>query len=149
LGYASYLEHAQLRLEEALQALREAPPTEADKYRRRTQALLEACQAAIERVSELRTMVQDPRFDLAYEVTELDREKAALGAEISQLEDKRQRLLAHAQQLEHDSKRAKMEKTRLEREIARKDAEFEAMARANPAGAYELYSKQPSDSDSE
>jgi chromosome segregation ATPase len=139
MGYASYLEDVRNRLDGAMHELRGAPAVGAAASRRKTQALLDACQATLDQLDELRTMVDDPRFDLAYEVTQLDREKEELRAEIQELIVRRDRIRSHAARLEGDGKKAKLELKRLRAEIERKDDEYEALLRANPEAAYGRY----------
>lgn len=145
MGYASYFEDIRTRLEEAMLELREVPDREAEQHRRKTQALLDACQSALDQLNQLREMVDNPRFDLAYEVTQLDREKKELGAEITELTGKRARLLDHVRRLEAEGKQAKLDLKRLQAEIKRKDDEYEALLRANPEAGYERYWPGPRD----
>lgn len=143
VGYASYLEDVRNRLDEAMHELRDAPVVGAAVSRKKTEALLEVCQATLDQLDELREMVDDPRFDLAYEVAQLDREKEGLSAEIRGLTVKRDRLREHAARLETDGKNAKLELKRLHAELKHKDDDYEALLRANPDAAYERYWPRP------
>lgn len=143
MGYASYLEDIRERLDEqavALRAALEQPSARATEIKREAQSLLDACERTLRQVDELMELVSDPHFDLAYEITELDREKAELQREVTRLGAQRVRLLDHVQRLEDEQKRLKQERKRLASEIALKDEEYESLLRANPAAAYEAYS---------
>jgi chromosome segregation ATPase len=148
MGYASYLEdirEAHEALDERAVALRTAladPSTRAAQIKREAQSLLDACERTLKQVDELTDLVSDPHFDLAYEITQLDQEKAELQSEITGLEAKRVRLEGHVRRLEADGKALKEEQKRLKRQIASKDEEFESLLRANPGAAYDAYSTE-------
>src|SRR5687767_12475823 len=104
MGYASYLEDIRDRLEEAMAGVQTVSSGMAAEQRRKTQGLLDACKVTLAQIDEFRDLVDDPRFDLAYEIAELDREKAELRKEVTHLVAKRERLLAHVRQLEQTGK---------------------------------------------
>lgn len=143
MGYASYLEDIRERLDQQAVALRAAlqePSARAAAIKRQAQSLLDACERTLRQVDELTELVSDPHFDLAYEITQLDREKAELQSEIKGLEGQRSGLVDHVRGLEADRKRSKEELKRLESEVALRDKDYESLLRANPAAAYEAYS---------
>ena len=145
MGYASYLEDIHERLSRDLVSFRrivEAPDTSGLEAKRKAQSLLNACEGVLKEIERLQELVKDPRFDLAYEVTQLDEERRELEAEISQLKLKRDRALAHAHRLEGESKGLRRKVRRLERESAQKDEQYEKLLRTNPDAAYELYSSE-------
>ena len=143
MGYASYLEDIRERIDQQIGVLRAAledPSARAAELKREAQSLLDACQQTLRQVDELSELVTDPHFDLALEITELDKEKAELQSEINRLEAQRSALHAHVRSLERDRKDLKDERKRLKSQIALKDDEYEALLRENPAAAYEAYS---------
>jgi len=150
VGYASYLEDIRERLDQQAVALRAAlqePFTRAAETKRQSaetkrqaQSLLDACERTLRQVDELTELVSDPHFDLAYEITQLDQEKAELQNEIKRLEGQRSGLVDHVRGLEADRKSSKAELKRLKREVALREKDYESLLRANPAAAYEAYS---------
>jgi chromosome segregation ATPase len=143
MAYASYLEDIHERLDQQIVGLRTAledPSVRVAEIKREAQFLLDACERTLRQVDELRELVSDPHFDLAYEITQLDKEKAELQSEIKLLEAERSRLVGHMRTLERDRKSFKRNLKRLESEIALREKEYEALLRENPAAAYEVYS---------
>jgi chromosome segregation ATPase len=143
VGFASYLEDIRERLDEQAVALRAAlldPSARDAEIKRQAQSLLDACERTLRQVDELTELVSDPHFDLAYEITQLDGEKAELQSEIKKLEVQLSGLVDHVRRLEADRKRFREELKLLKSEIALRDKEYEALLRANPVAAYEAYS---------
>jgi chromosome segregation ATPase len=143
MGYASYLEDIRERLDQQIATLRAAqhdPAARAEQSNREAQSLLAACEQTLSQVDDLMELVSDPHFDLAYEITQLDKEKADLQSEIKRLNEQRTKLLDHVRRLEGERTSFREQLKRLKSELDTRNEEYESLLLENPAAAYDAYS---------
>lgn len=145
MGLVSYLEDISERLAEdvvRLEWLATSRVNSVQQTRQEAAALLKSSRDVLAQIDDLREMAQNPRFDLAFEVVQLEADKKTLESQIGELTEKRDRLLDHATSLEHRGKADRQEVKDLRRRLAAKERELEAILRANPEGAYAMYSDE-------
>lgn len=148
MGWVSYLEDITERLGQDLETFRELArqrDTSSAQLRSQVQALLRACDTALAEIRSHLELATDPQFDMAYEISQLDKEKAQLEGEVSDLEKRKRRLQGALESLESERKGLKLEVKNLNRRMALKEAELNQLLTQNPDLAYEVYSKQGED----
>ncbi len=148
MGWVSYLEDITERLTQDLEKYRDlARNTDASSAELRVQveSLLRACDSALDQIQQHLELATDPEFDMAYEINELDKEKAKLEQEISDLQNRRAKLRAEIQRLQSEGKDLKLEAGTLKRTVAMKEEELNRILTENPEVAYEVYSSKPTD----
>lgn len=110
--------------------------------RSQARALLGACETALQEMRDHLELASDPHFDLAYEVTMLDREKEKLEKELSSLGLQRQKLGDEIQGLQQDRKKLKLELRHQERQRALAERDYEKLASQNFDAAVDVHISQ-------
>ncbi|MDF1597621.1 MAG: hypothetical protein P1T08_16200 [Acidimicrobiia bacterium] len=143
MGWVSFLEDISDRLTDDLHRFREAlenPSISSAESLQRSRALLSACEAVLANIEKPLELATDPLFDMAYEISELDREKAKLESDIADMSKRRDRIADELDLLKADRTALRLEKRRLELEKAAEEREWNERLAVNLEAAYELYS---------
>lgn len=148
MGWVSYLEDITDRLTQDLEQYRELARSEnasSAQGRVQVESLLAACDNALEQIRGHLELATDPEFDMAFEISELDKEKAKLELEVSSLETRRTKLRTEIERLQSEGKSLKLDVRTLQRQISLKEDEMNRILTQNPEIAYEVYSAMPED----
>jgi chromosome segregation ATPase len=141
MGWVSYLEDITDRLTDDLNRTRatlaRTPASDGAHIREEAMALLKACETALSDIRSHLELATDPHFDMAYEITQLDKEKAELEADVKSLTAKKAGLVTEIERLQTESSALKLELKHERRASAQKDRDFDQLAQRNMDAALE------------
>ena len=142
MGWVSYLEDITERLSQDLEQFEQRSrhhESARPALRTEIRSLLAACHRALSDIDDHLELATDPTFDMAYEISELDREKRELEGDVERLSLRRTELRSQIERLQKDGKKLKLEVGRLKRKLVASESELNQILSANPDLAYELY----------
>jgi chromosome segregation ATPase len=145
MGWVSYLEDITDRLTNDLNQYRASLSSSgagAAELRRQAEGLLIACETALAEISKHLELATDPHFDMAYEITQLDKEKAELEGEIRDLTRRRLGLVDEITRLTSEGGELRQQIKQLERQVLLANQDFDRLAEVNPDAAFDLYTSE-------
>ena len=140
MGWVSYLEDITDRLTDDVgrfhDSLTRADLRSAAEVRHQAEVLLRACETALADIRSHLELATDPHFDMAYEITELNKEKAQLEGEIrTSANDERSSSMKSTDSSPRE--RTCVRRSAPKANNALKEQDFERLLEASPDAAYE------------